>query len=123
MNAIKAYSHFVSATHNERGSSFTSLLSPVNVFEQLFDGWEVVNVTVDDSAIRVVGSDLTPKLVRRILFDQRGRRAAQRYGAVLWTTFVPKKGVTLVGFGAIVRVEVAERFTRLHEDYVILSRG
>lgn len=123
MNAIKAYSHFVSRVHNERGSSFTEILQPKDVFNQLAGGWEVVNVTGDDCAIRVVGSDLTPKLVRRILFDQRDRRAARRYGAVLWTTFVPKKGVTLVGFGAIVRVEVAERFTRLHEDYVILSRG
>ncbi len=122
MNAIKAYSHYVCDIHNERGSSFSVVGEPFPILDMLDWGWDVVNVTPHEQASRVVGDLLTPKVVRTILFHQRHYRWATREGAVLWTAVHPTKGVTLVGFGAIVRAEVADRFQRRHEDFVVLSR-
>tara|TARA_R100000388_G_C7244634_1_gene164034 strand:+ start:5524 stop:5868 length:345 start_codon:yes stop_codon:yes gene_type:complete len=75
-----------------------------------------VQVTQDEHTLQFEGSKITPKAVRKWLWEQRECRALKRSGAFLFANYNEEDDKTYVGIGALASeaaaVRLVERRTR-----------
>jgi len=113
--AIKEFSHKVSSSHKKVGSAIALLdgsgENPLEIVKM--SGLVALSITPQILASRIVGKDLNPKTVRKVLFENRETRKLRRDGTFLWTVYDSKANISYIGFGAIVPLAVAERYTKL----------
>lgn len=74
---------------------------------------DMVNTCEDEDLLVVRGNSLSPKEVRRWLWEKRKKRSLRRPNAVIWSVYDEKEDRSIVGTGAIVSEPVAERYEGL----------
>jgi hypothetical protein len=82
-------------------------------------------LVAEDSAAAIValgepegveGTELSPKFLRKFLWERRGERAVQRDRMVLWTSYDAETDTSFVGVGCLVDPDVARKLeTRGYE--------
>tara|TARA_R100001082_G_C4354346_1_gene156060 strand:- start:535 stop:849 length:315 start_codon:yes stop_codon:yes gene_type:complete len=70
---------------------------------------EVINLSSDGFCLEVEGKKLSPKKVRKFLWENRKKRALQRKQAVLWSAYMEEEDKSYVGVGALTSPKVAAR--------------
>jgi hypothetical protein len=74
----------------------------------------LVNLSDDKFYWETDGKNLTPKKVRKFLWENRKKRALQRKNAAVWSSYLPDEDKTYMGVGAITSKEVAVRMGASH---------
>jgi len=123
--AVKVLSRQMASLHHTVGASFFRLEDGLNIMEaELGEGEVVVNITDETKVAKVPHRDVSARELRRILFEQRGRRWVSRNGAVLWTAWDEADKITYVGFAAVVPQQVGLRLVRRNPGLTIIrSQG
>jgi hypothetical protein len=98
----------MSEFHREFGASIISRDS-----EPLTSG-SLLNLTKEKDMYSQEGSDITPKKVRRWLWEMRDKRSMKREGLVLWSAYDEDKNTSCVGFGVLVDDKIVARFPPTH---------
>ena len=78
-----------------------------------------VQMTQDEHTLRFEGLKITPKVVRRWLWEQRECRALKRAGAFLFANYNEADDTTYVGIGALASNAAAVRLLERRSRKVI----
>ena len=62
------------------------------------------------------GKALTPKTIRKFLWESRKYRAVKRDGAVLWTVYDPEVDVSYLGLGLLIEPAILARIRMQEPD-------
>jgi hypothetical protein len=74
----------------------------------------LLNLTEEEEYFTQSGKEITPKKLRRWLWENRNARALTRDSLVLWSAYDHEKDVSIVGLGALVDDDIKQRFPPTH---------
>ena len=103
----KKISHITCLNHNAKGGAITQLGGRTNEV--------VVNLSDEDSYMEIEGDKISPKQVRKYMWDNRKRRSFKRESAVVWTFFNSEENVSVIAVGAYTSKPAA---TRCRKDII-----
>lgn len=109
--AVKQFSQIVSGVHEVARASYILKNGELAIDKVRLLDLVVVNLFKDEEARRFVGMNISPKDVRKCLFDWRWDRRTLRPNMVMCTVFDSDKNLSYVCLGALVTRQVAERLT------------
>jgi hypothetical protein len=115
---VKHLSHEVVASHNRRGFALVKLTPTDNDSVGV-----LLNVTKEPLVVE--GKELKAKAdVRRFLWEHRNSAKVRRKDRTwIWTRYLEDKGVSVMGFAAMTKREVAEKLAALNPDYQWIEVG
>lgn len=113
----KQISQYMARMHNSLGGSLINLEGK----NATLSGSSIINTSKPNEVLSIVGNELSPKKLRKFMWDHRRSRRLQREKAVIWSWFDRDQNKTLVGFAAPVSEEALSRGTLNQEE--VLFRG
>ena len=69
----------------------------------------LVNTSKEDEILTLVGKKLSPKRVRKFMWDNRNSRRLTRSNAIVWSWYNEDEDKTYMGFGASVEPKKVDR--------------
>ena len=102
MNNYKELSQIISKQHKEAGIS----LHPI--FDSI-DHAHFINLSTEETISSHEGKELSPKKIRKYLWENKKDRKFQRKNAVLWTAYDSEEDISYIGIGASTHPEVSSR--------------
>ena len=103
MNNYKKLSKTISDEHKEIVISLNAL------FEKI-EHPHIINLSDDSTLFSLPGGELSPKKIRKFLWDNKKNRKFQRKNAIVWTSYDKENDTSYIGIGASTRPEVSSRF-------------
>jgi len=113
----KQISKYMAHMHNSLGGSLIDLEGK----NATVSGSSIINTSKPNEVLSIVGNELSPKKLRKFMWDHRKSRRLTRDNAVIWSWFDEDQNKTLVGFAAPVSKEALDRGTLNQEE--LLFRG
>lgn len=94
--------------HEEYGASIVS-----RDLDPLYSG-NLLNLTEEEKLFSQEGEKISPKKIRRWLWEIKDERSLKRDGLVFWSVYDDEKKTSYAGFGVLVKEEIASRFPPTH---------
>ena len=103
MTDYKKLSKTISVQHKEIGISLNPLFEDIQYPH-------IINLSNDSTVVSLPGGELSPKKIRKFLWENKKDRKFQRKNAVIWTSYDKENDTSYIGIGASTRPEVSSRF-------------
>tara|TARA_R100000655_G_scaffold59315_1_gene97761 strand:+ start:6375 stop:6743 length:369 start_codon:yes stop_codon:yes gene_type:complete len=98
----KKLSKQISDSHKESGISITPIYGTI-------DYLHFINLSDDETIFTSEGSELSPKKIRKFLWEHKKDRKFQRKNAVIWTSYDEEEDISYLGVGASSNPKVSTR--------------
>ena len=103
MPDYKQISQDISQQHQDKGMAFIPLFGEI-INEIL------VNLSDDKTYVSFEGKKITPKKIRKFLWDHKKDRRFQRKRAILWSAYNDEEDKSYLGVGATASHKLQDKF-------------
>lgn len=98
----KELSNIISKHHNKNGITIHPIFKAI-------ENHSIINLSNEETIVSFTGKDISPKKIRKFLWENKKDRRFQRETAILWTSYNEETDTSFLGVGANTKPEVSSR--------------